>query len=116
MESGGETRGKRNVEKCLNCQFYDRRNARPADGRAAMWGQCRRHSPHLNPLSAKSYLVEGVWPLVRDDDWCGEWRAPTRVSMSRSRFAPRVDDLSTTATFETAATADRAVAAVAGDD
>jgi hypothetical protein len=122
MESSGETRGERNVEKCLNCQFYDRRNARPADGRAAMWGQCRRHSPHLNPLSAKSYLVEGVWPLVRDDDWCGEWRAPTRVSMSRARFAPRIDDLSTTATAATPATADRAVsegaeeAAVAGDD
>lgn len=85
------------MEKCLNCQFYDRRNARPTDGRAAMWGQCRRHSPHLNPLSAKSYLVEGVWPLVRDDDWCGEWRAPTRASMSRARFAPRIDDIATTA-------------------
>src|SRR5437764_1505197 len=66
--SGGGTRGKRNVGKCLNCQFYDRRNGRPIDGRAAMWGQCRRHSPHLNPLSAKSYLVEGVWPLIRAFD------------------------------------------------
>ncbi len=93
--SNGETRGASYVEKCLNCQFYDRRNARPTDGRAAMWGQCRRHSAHLNPLSAKSYLVEGVWPLVRDDDWCGEWRALTRVSMSRARFVPRTDDLST---------------------
>ena len=127
MESGGETRGECNVAKCLNCQFYDRRDARPTDGRAAMWGQCRRHSPHLNPLSAKSYLVEGVWPLARDDDWCGEWRAPTRVSMSRARFAPCTDELSTTATAgisaaaaaAAAAAADRsvsAVSAVAGDD
>jgi hypothetical protein len=110
------------MDKCLNCQFYDRRNARPTDGRAAMWGQCRRHSPHLNPLNAKSYLVEGVWPLVRDDDWCGEWRAPTHASMSRARFAPRTDDVSTTAATGTSAAADRsvstgfAVAAVAGDD
>jgi hypothetical protein len=109
------------VEKCLNCQFYDRRNARPTDGRAAMWGQCRRHSPHLNPLSAKSYLVEGVWPLVRDDDWCGEWRAPTRVSMSRARFGPRTDVVPETATAGTPAATERvsagaAVAAVAGDD
>lgn len=110
------------MEKCLNCQFYDRRNARPTDGRAAMWGHCRRHSPHLNPLSAKSYLVEGVWPLIRDDDWCGEWRATTQASMSVSRFTPRTDELSTTAMAATSAAADRsvsagsAVAAVAGDD
>lgn len=83
------------MEKCINCQYYDRRNARPSDGRAPlMWGQCRRHSPHLNPVtSKKSYQVEGVWPLVRDDDWCGEWRAPTRSSIARARFAPRGVDM-----------------------
>lgn len=69
-----------------------------------MWGQCRRHSPALNPLSAKSYLVEGVWPLVRDDDWCGEWKAATRVSLARARFAPAVHDLTAT-TAAAAATA-----------
>jgi hypothetical protein len=121
IESGGGTRGNRNVEKCLSCQFYDRRNGRPIDGRAAMWGQCRRHSPHLNPLSAKSYLVEGVWPLIRDDDWCGEW-APMQVSVSRARITPRTDEISTTAMAAITAAADRSVsavsvvAAVAGDD
>lgn len=44
-----------------------------------MWGQCRRHSPHLNPVTAKAYVVEGVWPLVRDDDWCGEYKVLTRM-------------------------------------
>jgi hypothetical protein len=79
------------VEKCVNCQYYDRRNARPNDGRSpVMWGQCRRHSPHLSPAGAqKTYLVEGVWPLVRDDDWCGEWRAPARSAVARVRFTPR---------------------------
>jgi hypothetical protein len=67
------------VEKCVNCQYYDRRNAKPTDGKAPLWGQCRRHAPHLNPVTAKAYVVEGVWPLVRDDDWCGEWRVLTRV-------------------------------------
>jgi hypothetical protein len=33
----------------------------------------------LNPVTAKAYVVEGVWPLVRDDDWCGEWRVLTRM-------------------------------------
>jgi hypothetical protein len=69
-----------NVEKCVNCQYYDRRRARPTDGKAPMWGQCRRHSPQLNPITAKAYVVEGVWPLVRDDDWCGEWRVLTRIA------------------------------------
>jgi len=67
------------VEKCVNCQFYDRRHARPLDGKAPLWGQCRRHSPRLNPVTAKTYVVEGVWPLVRDDDWCGEWKILTRT-------------------------------------
>jgi hypothetical protein len=67
------------VEKCVNCEYYDRRHARPADGKAPMWGQCRRHSPHINPVTAKAYVVEGVWPLVRDDDWCGEWKVLTRT-------------------------------------
>jgi hypothetical protein len=107
------------VEKCLNCQFYDRRNARPTDGRASMWGQCRRDSPRLNPLSAKSYLVEGVWPLIRDDDWCGEWRASTRVSRPPVRLAPVADNVAAVATAANSAAADRpvaAIAAVAGDD
>ena len=72
------------MEKCVNCQYYDRHSARPSDGKAqVMWGQCRRHSPHLNPLgpsSKKAHMVEGVWPLVRDDDWCGEWKVLTRVT------------------------------------
>lgn len=77
--SDGANAANDNVEKCVNCQYYDRRNAKPTDGKAPLWGQCRRHAPHLNPVTAKAYVVEGVWPLVRDDDWCGEWRVLTRV-------------------------------------
>ena len=73
------TGGNNNVEKCVNCEYYDRRRARPTDGKAPMWGQCRRHSPLLNPATAKAYVVEGAWPLVRDDDWCGEWKILTRM-------------------------------------
>ena len=123
MGNDGEKPGERKVEKCLNCQFYDRRNSRPTDGRAALWGQCRRHSAHLNPLSAKSYLVEGVWPLVRDDDWCGEWKAPTLASMARTSSGPRPDEaVNHAAVSATAATSDTKVAppvlvaVSAGDD
>ena len=76
------TGGSNNVEKCVNCEYYDRRRARPTDGKAPMWGQCRRHSPLLNPATAKAYVVEGAWPLVRDDDWCGQWQAQRKVDVN----------------------------------
>ena len=83
------------VEKCINCRFYDRRHARPLDGKAPLWGQCRRHAPQLNPnpINAKAYVVEGIWPLVRDDDWCGEWKIIVQVSEEWHPDAPAADDL-----------------------
>jgi hypothetical protein len=74
------------VERCTTCQFYDRHNARGGDNKTANAGQCRRSAPALSPINQKSYMIEGVWPTVRDDDWCGEWKAlvrrvdPTRIS------------------------------------
>jgi len=32
-------------------------------------------------------MIEGVWPTVRDDDWCGEWKAAAR------RPEPRLNEL-----------------------
>jgi hypothetical protein len=29
----------------------------------------------LNPQNAKPHMIEGVWPHVRDDDWCGEYKS-----------------------------------------
>ena len=65
------------MHKCVACQHYDRNEA-DAQTQGVRWGQCRRTGPIVNPLSAKSYMVEGVWPHVRDDDWCGEWTAGNR--------------------------------------
>jgi len=78
------------VEKCINCRFYDRRHAKPLDGKAPLWGQCRRHAPQLNPnpINAKAYVVEGIWPLVRDDDWCGEWKIILRAEEWVPETAP----------------------------
>lgn len=63
------------MDRCLNCQFYDRQHEKSACGKTLRSGQCRRTAPMLNPAQAKSYTIEGVWPTVRDDDWCGEWKA-----------------------------------------
>ena len=65
------------MHKCVACQFYDRNEAQSED-KGVRWGKCRRTGPIIHPLSAKAYMVEGVWPHVRDDDWCGEWVASNR--------------------------------------
>ncbi|HVE49258.1 MAG TPA: hypothetical protein VNG69_06520 [Casimicrobiaceae bacterium] len=65
------------MERCSGCQFFDR-NQRNSDTKAPNAGQCRRNAPSLSPINQKSYMIEGVWPTVRDEDWCGEWKALVR--------------------------------------
>jgi hypothetical protein len=65
------------LDKCVGCRFYDR-NEVQSDDKGVRWGKCRRTGPIVHPVSAKSYMVEGIWPHVRDDDWCGEWVASNR--------------------------------------
>lgn len=108
-----------NVEKCVNCQYYDRRRARPTDGKAPMWGQCRRHSPQLNQVTAKAYVVEGVWPLVRDDDWCGEWKVLDRMPDEPIGATPALateDAAATAPARPRPAPAPAGTAVAAGDD
>lgn len=71
------------MERCVTCIYYDR-NKTGGDAKASSAGQCRRSGPTLSPINQKSYMIEGVWPTVRDDDWCGEWKAlQRRVDTSR---------------------------------
>jgi len=73
------------LEKCVACQFYDRHDAELEDN-GVRWGKCRRTGPIVHPVSAKTYMVEGIWPHVRDDDWCGDW-----VAMKRKLEGPSTD-------------------------
>ena len=65
------------MDKCVTCVFFDR-----GDGASSgtAWGQCRRMPPALHPVNMKSYMIEGVWPHVREDDWCGQWTSPARLA------------------------------------
>lgn len=74
------------MQKCVACQFYDRNDA-DAEEQGVRWGKCRRTGPIVHPLSAKTYMVEGVWPHVRDDDWCGEWTLGNRMPDSPATVA-----------------------------
>jgi hypothetical protein len=62
------------VERCLTCQYFDYHAAKSSEAQSTQWGQCRRAAPRLSPLNAKPHMIEGVWPHVRDDDWCGEYK------------------------------------------
>ena len=75
------------MDKCVACQYYDRHEAQVED-KGVRWGQCRRTGPIVHPLSAKSYMVEGIWPHVRDDDWCGEW-TPAKRKVDSPSADPR---------------------------
>ena len=66
------------MRKCVACQYYDRNQSQSDSGSTQRWGQCRRSVPALSPASVKGYMIEGIWPHVRDDDWCGEWIAAER--------------------------------------
>jgi hypothetical protein len=102
------------VKKCVACQFYDRNDADTQEN-GVRWGKCRRTGPIVHPLSAKSYLVEGVWPNVRDDDWCGEWvlgnrrpdstaiAAMNSLMMQSAQASPRVSPVAPLASAATAA-------------
>jgi len=73
------------VEKCLGCHFYDRQLNNQTDSRGIQWGQCRRSAPRLHPINQKSFMIEGVWPHVRDDDWCGEWKSAPATRRMEAR-------------------------------
>jgi hypothetical protein len=66
------------VDKCIGCCYYDRQHGNNTDSRGVSWGQCRRTAPALHPINQKSFMIEGVWPHVRDDDWCGEFKSSPR--------------------------------------
>ena len=75
------------MDRCLNCQFYDRHGANGAGGKSAHAGQCRRNAPQLSPVNPKAYLIEGVWPTVRDEDWCGEFKVAAGARRSDTQRA-----------------------------
>ena len=81
------------MDRCQNCQYYDRHGGTGAAGKSTNGGQCRRHAPQLSPNSAKNYLIEGVWPTVRDEDWCGEFKGSAAQRRADGSTTQRADAL-----------------------
>lgn len=56
---------------CCACKFWVDDLAldeRMGASRFMEWGECRVSSPVLVGEG-----VVGVWPVTRDESWCGEW-------------------------------------------
>lgn len=63
------------MTSCIGCRFYDRDEGASSEGGGLRWGRCRRSVPTLHLVPGRGFSGEGVWPRVRDDDWCGAWAA-----------------------------------------
>ena len=70
------------------------------------------------PQSAKTYVIEGIWPVVRDDDWCGEWFAPAPTALPRTHGIINGQELMAASAADKGSRPPdfRPVAAVVGDD
>ena len=55
---------------CDLCRFFEA-HKKPIEGRYQL-GDCRRHPPRMEDDGTS-------WPLVRIDEWCGEWAADRPV-------------------------------------
>jgi len=86
------------VERCVNCQYYDRHGGNGAGGKASNAGQCRRQAPQLSPINPKTYLIEGVWPTVREEDWCGEFKLTSQRRSDTQRADALLGAIGTAAT------------------
>ena len=84
--------------RCDECRYFE-----PTfnhQGRLTDRGECRRRPPAMVGLSSEAFIADGHFPLVNDNDWCGE-------------FASK-GDAEANAAFDAAAHEDATDAAVCG--
>ena len=65
-------------DRCETCCHFKRhtRVDREVGGEVNLpTGDCRRRSPRARLSPNGRDVLPGVWPLVRRDDGCGEWRS-----------------------------------------
>jgi hypothetical protein len=62
---------------CGECHFFEPLGAQGLVAQKVPTGKCRRNAPLPAYLSGVMAVRRDAdhWPLVRPDDWCGEFRA-----------------------------------------
>ena len=61
---------------CSDCFFYEPLGSGGLVERKVPTGRCRRHAPSPTFVSGVHTVRRDPdhWPIVRPDDWCGEFR------------------------------------------
>lgn len=65
-------------EKCKGCFYFYCEY--PPSGKDGLYnGECRRNAPvaMIQKGTLGSISVKKIWPIVRSNDWCGEWQFST---------------------------------------
>jgi hypothetical protein len=57
---------------CLTCRFYHQTKPQ------LLQGFCLAYPPSINQHPVTGRLGVGLFPIVRDDMWCGEWNERER--------------------------------------
>jgi len=81
------------IGNCRECRYY-----RGVNDRETM-GQCRRYAPRivegmlsLNPVGDPEdrllAMADAVFPMVIDEEWCGEWQPSKPLPMAGGAVAP----------------------------
>ena len=66
----------RHIKTCSECKFFDSRGK----GSGSI---CRRHAPSTVRYAHSPYIE---WPVVKDDDWCGEFKHKKYKSKADKNF------------------------------
>ena len=73
---------------CFNCKFWENHEPAPV-------GECRRHAPVLIWNHVED-LVDSVWPVVDESDWCGEFQEKgSKLAAAQPVLVPVTDGLQT---------------------
>ena len=62
---------------CSNCVFF----AKPDD--SSFSSECRAYPPTFHP---QQLSLEGKWPAINDDDWCGKFKSANDNSTRTGRM------------------------------
>ena len=66
------------LETCLACRFFVRHTRFDNAVRAEVnlkYGDCRRLSPRARLSTDGKTVLPALWPRVRPEDFCGEYRS-----------------------------------------
>jgi hypothetical protein len=72
----------RNGEQCSNCIYFESwgEEFHPTDNMEIEIGTCQRHAPAPALHYTRQHFLRAGWPVVDEDDWCGEHK-PDRVTI-----------------------------------